>query len=305
MKNFTLILFALCILLAPGFAFADEVYFEPAQALDRQEKPFTTTLVLNTEGDNINTIQGTLKINPEIPGDVQITDSGSIVTYWIIKPVWDKKNGLVHFAGAIPGGYVGGSGILFSIILPPYSGPTLDKAISVIDLQAYKNDGIATSANISKANFGLGDIAGDVDHNISQQLYINGRKDDIQPEDFNPQVSRNNNIFNGRWFVSFATVDKESGIDHYEVQETKSGSIDSGKWKIATSPYELTDQKLSSFIYVIAVDRQGNEKIIKVFPRNPSSILNNYGLAVAVIILLLVIGLSLYFRSRKTLKYHA
>lgn len=303
MKNFISILFLLCFLILPNTAFADQVYFQPAQVLDRQASPFTTTLVLNTEGDSINTIQGTLKVDSKLAGDIQISDSGSIVTFWITKPEWNKNEGLIHFAGAVPGGYNGGSGILFSIILPPYSGQTIDKAISVIDLQAYKNDGVATSANISKANFSLGDVAGDIDQGIADQLYINGlRKDDIQPEDFNPQVSRDANIFGGKWFVTFSTTDKQSGIDHYEVQETKSGALDSGQWKVATSPYELTDQNLNSFIYVIAIDRQGNEKIIKVFPRNPLSWTQLYGLQIAIITLLLVVSIGLYYRRDSFVK---
>lgn len=300
MKKFTAILLGLCILLMPHSAHAGQVYFEPSEQVDKQDKPFTTTLVLNTEGDSINTIQGTLKVDPHLPQDVQLSDSGSIVTYWITKPVWDKSQGLIHFAGAIPGGYTGGSGILLSIIFPSYNGQPIDKAISVTELQAYKNDGIATAANVSRATFRLGEVAGDTDQGIADQLYLDGsRKDDIQPEVFNPQVSRDDNIFGGKWFISFSTIDKQSGIDHYEVQETTSSSPDSGRWKVATSPYELTDQNLHSFIYVIAVDRQGNERIIKVFPRKPLSWFELYGVEVVIGLLLLIIIVGFYSRRRK------
>jgi hypothetical protein len=306
MKKLISILIALCTLL-PNTALAGLVSFHPAEHLDRQDKPFTTTLVLDTTGDSINTIEGVLMVDPRLSNgtttDIQVSDSGSIITYWITPPIYDKQQHTIRFAGGIPGGYTGSTGIILSIIIPPYSGEPIDRAISVRELRAYKNDGEATSANISSANFSLGDIAGEVDQGVSDQLYIDGtRKDDIPPEVFSPQISRDPNVFNGHWFINFSTVDKQSGIDHYEIQETQSGSMDSGNWKIATSPYELQDQDLHSFVYVIAIDRQGNERIIKVFPRNPLSWWQLYGKEVGAIALLAIVAGAVYFRRRQNHK---
>lgn len=304
MKKFSLILIALCLII-PQTALAGQVSFHPAEHLDRQEKPFSTSLILDTSGDSINTIEGVLKVDPKLTasGEIQLSDSGSIVTYWITSPVYDQSQSTIRFAGAIPGGFTGTTGIIFSIILPPYSGEPIDRAINVIELQAYKNDGAASSANLSSANFSLGDVAGEIDQGISDQLYLNGnRKDDTPPEIFSPQISRDDNVFNGKWFINFSTVDKQSGVDHYEIQETRSGSLDSGRWKTATSPYELQDQELHSFVYVIAIDRQGNERIIKVFPRNPLSWWQLYGKEIAGIAILALAGAAIYYRRRQNHK---
>lgn len=303
MKKLISILIALCSLI-PNSAMAGQVSFQPAEHLNTQEKAFTTTLILNTEGESINTIEGVLKVDPRLSlpnsGEIQLSDSGSIITYWITPPTYNKPQNTIRFAGGIPGGYTGSTGILLSIIFPPYDGQPIDRAVSVSELRAYKNDGAATSANISSANFSLGDIAGEIDDGISDQLYIDGtRKDDIPPEVFSPQISRNDNVYNGKWFINFSTIDKQSGIDHYEIQETRSGSMDSGNWKTATSPYELQDQELHSFIYVIAIDRQGNERIIKVFPRNPLSWWQLYGLEVGGIALLATAAGLIYYRRRQ------
>jgi hypothetical protein len=306
MKKLISILIALCILV-PNPAMAGQVSFHPAEQLDRQDKPFTTTLVLDTTGDSINTIEGVLMIDPRLSksatGNIQVSDSGSIITYWITPPTYNKAQNTITFAGGIPGGYVGTTGIILSIIFPPYNGEPIDRAVSVRELHAYKNDGAATSANISTANFSLGDVAGEIDQGVSEQLYLDGtRKDDIPPEVFSPQISQDSNVFNGKWFINFSTVDKQSGIDHYEIQETRSGSLDSGNWKVATSPYELQDQELHSFVYVIAIDRQGNEQIIKVFPRHPLSWWQLYGLEAAGILLLGAAAAVIYIRRRQNSK---
>lgn len=301
MKNFIIFAFATSILFAPLKTHALTASFSPSEHLAKQEKPFTTTVVINTEGENINAIEGVLKIDARLAGAVQLSDSGSLITYWIAKPQWDGQQNVVRFSGAIPGGYKGSAGILFSLILPPHDGAPIDNAVTISDFKAYKNDGVGSNTRVTTRNFSLGDIAGQVDTGITDQLYIDGtRKDDIAPEVFSPQISRDENVFNNKWFISFSTVDKQSGIDHYEIQETQSGSIDSGEWKTATSPYELQDQELHSFVYVIAVDRQGNERIIKVFPRNQLSWAQQYGVQVGVIVLVIgIAGVLLYRRRNK------
>ncbi len=100
--------------------------------------------------------------------------------------------------------------------------------------------------------------------------------------------------------MTFATQDKQSGIDHYEIQESRSSKIDAGKWKTAESPYLLIDQELHSFIYVLAIDRQGNERVIKVFPRKPLAWTEQRSLAlIAVGCLMLVAAGGILLRRRR------
>lgn len=302
-QTFITILLGLCLLLTPNFAIAAEVSFSPKEHLSTQKRAFTTTIVLNSESESINAVEGILKVDPKLASGIQLSDSGSVITYWIVEPVFNAEQGTIRFSGAVPGGYTGGSGILFSVIFPPYDGETIDRAVSISDFKAYKNDGLGTSASVVTSNFSLGDIAGQIDQGITDQLYLDGsREDNIPPEVFSPQISRNENVFGGRWFINFSTVDKQSGIDRYEIQESRTGSLDSGKWVVATSPYELVDQELHSFVYVIAIDRQGNERIIKVFPRNPLSLTELYGKQIGAIILLMLAAGLIYYRRTKNKK---
>ncbi len=280
--------------LLPSSVLAMEMSFEPANVSSTQDQAFTTTVVVNTDGESINAVDGTLSVSPELAEGLAISDSGSIVTYWVKQPIYDKATQTIQFSGTIPGGYQGQAGILFSIIIQPYSGKSLDNAISIGEAKAYLNDGLGTQANVQTKQFLItSQGSGPVDTEIASQLYLNeNRPDNIPPEIFSPQLAQDERVFDGKWFVNFATTDKQSGIDYYEVQETRSGSLDAGQWKRAESPYLLTDQDLHSYIYIVAVDRQGNERMIKVNPRRPLTWWqsNEKNFVIGGILLILIIG---------------
>lgn len=273
MKKLFIIITLVFFGLLPSSVLAMEISFEPANVGSTQDQAFTATLVVNSDGQSINAVDGTLSVAPELAEGLSISDSGSIVTYWVKQPTFDKATNTIQFSGTIPGGYEGQAGILFSIILQPYAGKSLDNAISVGEANAYINDGLGTQATVQTKQFKItSQGSGPVDTEIAGQLYLNeNRPDNIPPEIFSPQLAQDDRVFDGKWFVNFATTDKQSGIDYYEIQETRSGSLDAGNWKRAQSPYVLTDQELHSYIYVVAVDRQGNERMIKVNPRRQLS----------------------------------
>ena len=292
-KNILSLLLALGVLL-PGSVLASQVSFQPASLLSPQEKPYTVTVLLNTEGESINTLEGVVKVDKELGDVVSVTDSGSIITYWVERPQWNAGTRTISFSGAIPGGYSGTTGVLFSVVLPAYSGPLLENAVSFSSIKALRNDGIGSEASVTKKSFSISKNNSLVDPDLLDQLYVDGnKKDNIPPEIFSPQLSQDERVFNNQWFINFATTDKQSGIDYYEIQETRSGALDAGNWKRAESPYLLEDQELHSFIYVLAIDRQGNERVIKVFPRKPLAWYAPYqwpAVGTAIIIVLIVVG---------------
>jgi len=93
-------------------------------------------------------------------------------------------------------------------------------------------------------------------------------KDTTPPELFDIFVAQDATIFEGKAFLAFSATDKTSGIDHYEVSETKGGARE--QWQAATSPYLLGDQRLRSVIAVKAVDKAGNERIAILPAQNPT-----------------------------------
>jgi len=96
--------------------------------------------------------------------------------------------------------------------------------------------------------------------NWSKKITFRAMIDTTPPEDFKPEIGRDPAIFEGKYFLSFATTDKTSGIDYYEVKEGKRD------FKKAGSPYSLEDQSLQSTILVKAVDKAGNERISEIIP---------------------------------------
>jgi len=108
--------------------------------------------------------------------------------------------------------------------------------------------------------------------------------DSTPPEQFKPEIGKDPAIFEGKYFLSFATIDKTSGIDHYEVFE-KTGK--NKEWfEKAESPYLLKDQSLKSQILIKAVDKAGNEQISQIIPpKKPFP----YGIAIFVLILITLV----------------
>jgi hypothetical protein len=110
--------------------------------------------------------------------------------------------------------------------------------------------------------------------------------DEEEPLEFLPVVGKDPSVFKGDWFLAFAAADTGSGIDHYEVAETKT------RWGVPTyaraeSPYRLVDQSLASYIYVKAVDRAGNERIAAVEPSEQGPKAHAWLILLAVILLAL------------------
>ncbi|KPJ56320.1 hypothetical protein AMJ49_05145, partial [Parcubacteria bacterium DG_74_2] len=91
-------------------------------------------------------------------------------------------------------------------------------------------------------------------------------------------------------------VDKMSGIDRYEIlEEPRISFLGTTKkiWKLGESPYLLEDQSLRSKISVKAIDKAGNERIVKIIPPYKISWKD------IVIVLLILIGIGLLWRIIK------
>jgi len=116
--------------------------------------------------------------------------------------------------------------------------------------------------------------------------------DSTPPEDFKPEIGRDPAIFEGKYFLSFATIDATSGVDYFEVKEGKRD------FKRAESPYLLEDQSLESKILVKAVDKAGNERIAEIIP--PAKPFP-YRIIPVIVICLAIIGwiIKKYFLKRQ------
>ena len=119
-------------------------------------------------------------------------------------------------------------------------------------------------------------------------------QDPDPPELFSPQIASDPDIFNGAHFLVFSTTDKGLGIDHFEVQEEpQTHSLKyvfrAVQWKNAESPYILEDQSLQNTIYVKAIDKAGNSRVVSIPPINGVSWYYNL-FWIAFIVILIISG---------------
>ncbi|MCK4354831.1 four helix bundle protein [Candidatus Parcubacteria bacterium] len=104
--------------------------------------------------------------------------------------------------------------------------------------------------------------------------------DSTAPEQFSLEIAQDTSIFEGKYFIVFQSLDKQAGIDCYEIKEGER------EWKRAESPYLLEDQTLQSIIKAKAVDKAGNERIAEYVPEMPEK-------AFPYQIILIILGLAI------------
>jgi hypothetical protein len=238
--------------------FAGQVFFLTEKQSFAQNEEFLVSMYLDTEGEALNAFEGKISFPVEFLEEKEIRDGNSLVNFWVEKPssVPDGrggKSGVITFSGITPGGFSGEKGLLFSIVFrTKHSG---NVSIQMDGLRFLKNDGVGTETKASSLPFSLF-ISGET---ATSSAIIEPIQDNEPPENFTPIISSDPNIFEGKYFLVFATQDKGSGIDQYFVSEDNGVSFSP-----AHSPYLLQNQSLDTKIIVKAVDKNGNEKVVEV-----------------------------------------
>jgi len=247
-------------------AFAAKTFFGTKTQEMKAGQSFEVSVFIDTENEVINAIEEKIIFPQDLLEIKKINDSNSIINFWI-DPVKNcvsngvEKSNEICFSGIIPGGYNDNQGLILSItFLTKKEG---SGTIKFGEVKALRNDGQGTEAPLTISNFQFS-ISKEV---LTTQPSVPEIKDLEPPENFKPEIASDPTIFEGKWFLVFATQDKGSGIDHYEVLESRNQKIENRNWRTVESPYLLKDQKLKSFIYVKAVDKAGNERIATLAPR--------------------------------------
>jgi len=286
MKNNLLFLLSCCILLsAPSASFAAvEIFLDPPSREVNIGDTFLVNVRVKTDSECVNAIGTEIHFDPEVLRAVDFSTGQSLISLWTEPSKINKEKGTIIFSGGIPGGYCGrivgdpGMTNILGKIVFSTSASLLKQALPLstkVDLkntEVLLNDGLGTNAeatvmgsDIFVANTGKG---------VINEWMSEVNSDIIAPELFTLEVYRDPNIKDGKYFIVWATQDKQSGIDHFEILETnpwKFGFFRSnGKeadWTKAESPYILKDQNLRSKIMVKAIDKMGNERIVEYNPK--------------------------------------
>jgi len=271
-KNYVILVFLLGVsLILPLIGQAAELYLESSEENYYVNETFITNIRIDVgNNESINAIEAYLKFPNDILEVKDFSTGNSILTF-IEEPKIDQEQGLISFVGIIPGGYSGRipgdpgeSNLLGKIIFYSIS-PGIAEIIFKDSSQALLSDGEGTSANLTDKGI-IVDVQKIDDINLVKDEWKKElEKDNVLPEDFNPEIIK----IDGKYYLSFTAKDKNSGIDYYEISEknfwesiNKLSGV--GKWADAESPYLLKDQSLSNRIEIKAVDKAGNERIVKL-----------------------------------------
>ena len=274
--NFALLFFVIILV----FCFSNRtqaarLYFEPQEAVIGSEKEFSVAVNVDA-GKSINAIQAVISVPKELT-PVDITEGNSIITFWVEKPNFDESSRLLTFSGIIPGGFQEEKASLL-IVKFKTTKEQEGKAVLTFNKEKTKiylhtSEGVEDSLELESLTLPI--IKG-------KENIIVKTDDNDSPENFKPEISRDPNIFENRWFLVFATQDKGAGVDHYEVCE---GS--KTKCAIAESPYLLHYQKLNKKIFVKVMDKSGNERIAILLPQKQSPWYQNYWI-IGIIVLVVI-----------------
>ena len=289
-----LIIFFLCV----GKASAASVILESDQHSYGLDREVRVDVLLDPQGEDINAIDGTILYDPGSLEFKKAEDGQSAITYWLVHPTL-ASSGAIQFSGVIPGGFSG-------LLSPYYSGTHPGKMLSLFfrskksgpsdirigNISLLQNDGKGTPLSVTSNSitFSISSTTG--------SFILDQPADASSPDEFRPEISRSPLIFGGKWFVIFDTTDQGSGINHYEIDESRKETPDDN-WQIAESPYELKDQGRRSNIFIKAVDNAGNEKIETLSPSPVAGSSSSLIKISLVLVLLLIIALFRHFYGKK------
>jgi len=216
--------------------------------------------MINPEDEIINALEGEVMFDNNLLELKDILLSSSVISLWLEEPHLVGDN-IIRFSGIIPGGFapvlIKNANIFDAIFV------VKDKGIAEFEFQNYK-----VFLNTPKANEAVVETV-PLSFDLKElSLKEKGKKvilDFYPPEKFRIYLVKNPQLFDNRYSIVFATQDKGSGIDCYEVKERFLGIF--GKWKKAKSPYLLSHQSLFSIIEVKAVDKLGLERVERFIPK--------------------------------------
>jgi hypothetical protein len=290
----------------PELNFSNKARPEVSSALLRGEF-IVIPIYLDTQFEEINAVEVYVNFSDNLVFRDYL-DGKSIITHWIEKPHVVERSSLhgkpvstlatkrtegsasVVFSGIVAGGISGKNLNLVDLVFE-----AKESGIAKIEIdeksKVLLNDGLGTKAKLIalSQSFNILDIESKPEIKI---------KDSFPPEPFKIYLTRNKEIFNGKYYITFETKDKQSGIAYYEVSEKPISFIFLVKpdiknlfFKKAESPYVLEDQSLRSYVVVKAVDKAGNERIEILYPQR---VLVFDDVLMFIICLVILLGLMIF-----------
>ncbi len=224
-------------------------YFQQVDQSVGKDQSFLVEVWFASRDQKINAIEGNILLDENLILE-QILETETTISLWIEKP--QLKDDKIIFAGIIPGGLEEKAKIFTLKLKSKESGEAL---ISFNNLKALINDGYGTEDKVISENLKI---------NIKAKTLVQEEKfiDEIPPRILEYQITKIPEIYGNKWVLVFRGIDKESGIDHYEIKEDEN-------FYPAESPYLIKNQLLNKPIFLKVIDKFNNETIVKISPQRP------------------------------------
>jgi hypothetical protein len=345
-KKLKLVLFCILsgLLAFPSAICAAELFMEPQKGELGPGSEQKVTLRLGVEDVCVNTVEAIVSFPQDYLQIENVFTGNSLLHIWVEQPsnqdlAQINRTGRLHLAGGIPGGYCGRipgdpgeSDIIAEIIfsVPGMVMPEKDRSELVVfysrDTRVLLNDGQGTEEELETRG-AIFDFTAKPD-NSGQDWRRELAADRIKPEPFVVELRQDASLYDGQYFIVFSTVDKQTGIDHYEVLELSPGEQEGQapeqswwqeifgrekpvpQWQVAETPYLLRDQSLTSVVKVKALDKAGNARVVEYIPEmdvGPQASASSKGGnvllwiigLVALAVLSGVFGVYFYFRKNR------
>jgi len=275
------------LMLSAATARAALLYIDPPAGSFAPGQDFEAVVRLDTQKACINAAQISLRYPNAILQAEDFKQADSIFPLWVDQGTIKQNYGTVTFSGGVPGGYCGkipgdtgetnelGTVIFRVATSAAQAGGLTTADINFLsDTALFLDDGQGTTLTPSTTG-AVYQITnhGSVTSSIWKQELAN---DKTPPEPFMIGIYRDASIFNGKYFITFSTIDKQTGVDHYEtLEQDASGNIIGTQmpaaWKTAASPYLLADQTLKSIVMVRAIDKAGNQRTEVLVSQSPTN----------------------------------
>ena len=272
----------------PCSVFASTVYIDTSHPDFFVGDTIMFSVRVDSENKDINAVGGSVLLD-YLTGSASLIDintSGSKFSLWPGKPLPSLNGTSISFAGGAPGGFNSKDAIVFNIILKlQKAGPI---SLTLNNLSVYLNDGQGTKDETSVKNLVIDVLPKESDSRPVDDWSSLASDDKTPPEPFEIYLGQEGSVFDGKKFLSFNTVDKQSDIAYYEVRENDLPPVRSD------NTYILQEQNKPVKVTIIAYDSAGNARESVYNSASPSP---NY--VIYFVIFIIIILLVFIFRKMR------
>ena len=179
-KTFFVLFFGAVFISAPSLALSATLYFDPQNQNLGLNQEFGVDLMIEVKEQEINAVAASIVFPADLIEIKKTEDAGSILSLWVDRPY--LENGVLSFAGLIPGGFQGHSGKLLTLRARALKEGTGEFVLQ--DIQVLLHDGQGTPADFSSFSFQFS-IREDVKVQPAEPA-----ADTIPPEPFVPEIAK-------------------------------------------------------------------------------------------------------------------